>query len=78
MTFPRFDIPYCVDADRTRLKQILINLFSNAIKYNKANGTVIVECATTTPKRIRITVRDTGAGLPTDMLVQLFQPFHRL
>src|ERR1700691_3596361 len=45
MSFPRFDIPCFVDADRTRLKQVIINLLSNAIKYNRANGTVIVDCA---------------------------------
>jgi len=72
-----------VDADRTRLKQVLINLLSNAIKYNQANGTVVVDCALrapegSAPSRIRISVTDTGAGLPPDMLRQLFQPFNRL
>ncbi|MFN0172695.1 MAG: PAS domain S-box protein [Bryobacteraceae bacterium] len=78
MTFPRFDTPYIVDADRTRLKQVLINLLSNAIKYNQASGTVVVDCATSCRERVRISVRDTGAGLPPDMLMQLFQPFNRL
>ena len=48
MTFPKSGCPYFVDADRTRLKQVLINLVSNAIKYNQANGTVVVECVATT------------------------------
>ena len=78
MTFPRSGTPYFVDADRTRLKQVLINLLSNAIKYNRANGTVVVECAQTTPDRVRISVRDTGPGLPPEMLAQLFQSFNRL
>jgi PAS domain S-box-containing protein len=78
MIFPQSGIPYFVDADRTRLKQVLINLLSNAIKYNRANGTVVVDCVMSTPERVRISVRDTGAGLPPDMLVQLFQPFNRL
>jgi PAS domain S-box-containing protein len=80
MAFPQFDRPCYVDADRTRLKQVLINLLSNAIKYNQTNGTVVVEaaCATSSPERVRISVKDTGAGLPPDMLVQLFQPFNRL
>ena len=60
------------------MKQVLINLLSNAIKYNQANGTVVVDCATSTPERIRISVRDTGAGLPPEKLAQLFQPFNRL
>jgi PAS domain S-box-containing protein len=78
MTFPKFDVPYCVDADRTRLKQVLINLLSNAIKYNQPHGTVVVDCTASTPERIRVSVKDTGAGLPPDMLMQLFQPFNRL
>ena len=83
MTFPPTGCPYFVDADRTRLKQVLINLLSNAIKYNQANGTVVVDCALrapegSAPSRIRISVTDTGAGLPPDMLRQLFQPFNRL
>jgi signal transduction histidine kinase/ActR/RegA family two-component response regulator len=83
MTFPVFDILYYVDADRTRLKQVLINLLSNAIKYNPPNGTVIVDCALraregSTPERVRVSVRDTGAGLPPEMLKQLFQSFNRL
>ncbi len=79
MTFPA-SIPYFVYADRTRLKQVLINLLSNAIKYNQPNGTVVVDCALegNGPERIRISVRDTGAGLPPDKLLQLFQPFNRL
>ena len=78
MTFPRFDLPIFVKADRTRLKQILINLLSNAIKYNKEQGTVTVDYAVNTPGRIRISVADTGAGLPSEKLAQLFQPFNRL
>ena len=78
MTFPEFDGPYFIDADRTRVKQILINLLSNAIKYNKPRGTVVVGCAATARDRIRVTVADSGAGLPPDKLAQLFQPFNRL
>ena len=78
MIFPQSEIPRFVDADRTRLKQVLINLLSNAIKYNQANGTVVVDCAVSEPGRIRVRIKDTGAGLPPDMLLQLFQPFNRL
>jgi CheY-like chemotaxis protein len=78
MTFPRFDARLFVMADRTRLKQIVINLLSNAIKYNKEQGTVTVDCAVSAPERIRISVKDTGAGLSPEMLGQLFTPFNRL
>jgi PAS domain S-box-containing protein len=78
VTFPRLQKNYFVKADRTRVKQILINLLSNAIKYNKADGTIVVECNATTPQRVRMSVRDTGAGLSPEKLMQLFQPFNRL
>jgi PAS domain S-box-containing protein len=78
MTFHSFAAPFFVDADRTRLKQVIINLLSNAIKYNRANGTVVVACAPSGKDRIRISVRDTGAGLTPDMVRQLFQSFNRL
>jgi PAS domain S-box-containing protein len=65
-------------ADRTRVKQVVINLLSNAIKYNKAHGTVSVECALVAPDAMRISVRDTGEGLAPEKLAQLYQPFNRL
>jgi PAS domain S-box-containing protein len=78
MTFPNFECPVFVSADRTRLKQIVINLVSNAIKYNQEKGTVIVAVTAFDRERTRISVTDTGAGLPPEKLAQLFQPFNRL
>ncbi|HTE15396.1 MAG TPA: ATP-binding protein [Burkholderiales bacterium] len=70
--------PFYVNADRTRVKQILINLLSNAIKYNVVGGTVLVECIARASGRIRVRVKDDGAGLSPEQLGQLFQPFNRL
>jgi signal transduction histidine kinase/ActR/RegA family two-component response regulator len=78
MTFPTFDVAYFVKADRTRMKQILINLLFNAIKYNRRGGAVAVEVNPVDEHSIRICVRDTGAGLAPAQLTQLFQPFNRL
>src|ERR1019366_2353419 len=78
VAFPRFEIPYFVNADCTRVKQVLFNLLSNAIKYNKVGGTVVVDYTASTPGRIRICIKDTGEGLSPDKLTQLFQPFNRL
>lgn len=78
LTFPQFDCPYFVKADRTRVKQILINLLSNSIKYNRADGTVAVNYSANTAERIRISITDTGEGLSGENLSQLFQPFNRL
>jgi len=78
VAFPPENLPYFVYADQTRLKQVLINLLSNAIKYNKEGGSVVVECTLSQPDSIRISLRDTGAGLAPEQLSQLFQPFNRL
>ena len=78
ITFTQFDNQWFVHADRTRVKQVLINLLSNAIKYNRDRGTVVVDCTAVSPERIRISITDTGAGLPPEKLAQLFQPFNRL
>ena len=78
LAFARSETPCFVQADHTRLKQVLINLLSNAIKYNKAGGSVSVDCALSRPEVMRISVRDTGAGLASGQLAQLFQPFNRL
>ena len=78
MAFPRFEGPCYVSADRTRVKQVLINLLFNAIKYNRPAGSVVVEYALSSPTSIRIRVRDTGQGLDSVQLGQLFQPFNRL
>jgi PAS domain S-box-containing protein len=78
MSFPEFESPYFVHADRTRVKQVLINLLTNAIKYNRAQGAVEVTCSAGTDKRIRISVQDTGEGLSPEKLTKLFQPFNRL
>jgi len=78
MTFPGLTVPVFVNADRVRLKQVLINLLFNAIKYNRPGGSVVVECAAADADTIRLSVRDTGAGLSAEQLAQLFQPFNRL
>ncbi len=78
LTFPQFATPWFVHADPTRLKQVLINLLGNAIKYNRPDGTVAVGCTPRPPNKLRISVRDSGAGLTAEQLTQLFQPFNRL
>ena len=78
INFLPFDNTWFANADRTRVKQVLINLLSNAIKYNREHGTVDVECSANTPERLRISIKDSGAGLSPEKLAQLFQPFNRL
>ena len=64
-------------ADASRVKQILLNLVSNAVKYNRTHGTVSVT-AVLTDTFVRITVTDTGVGLTEQQQLSLFQPFQRL
>jgi PAS domain S-box-containing protein len=78
MKFPEFDASCYVMADRTRVRQIVVNLLSNAIKYNRPNGTIVVEITMRTLGYVRLSVTDTGLGLTSEKLTQLFQPFNRL
>lgn len=64
-------------ADRQRLKQVFLNLLSNAVKYNRDNGRVELSCSTH-EDRVRLTVRDTGPGIPEKGRDALFTPFARL
>ena len=78
LTFPSAGEPCFVTADPTRLKQVVINLMTNAIKYNRLGGDVEVRCARGAQGCVRVSVRDTGMGLSPDQLSQLFQAFNRL
>lgn len=78
ISFPHFAKPCILRADRMRIKQVLINILSNAIKYNRVGGSVKLACNDRADGRVRICVEDTGLGLSPDKLAQLFQPFNRL
>jgi signal transduction histidine kinase len=67
-----------VTVDRQRLKQVLINLVANAIKYNTAGGTVTLDCHSSAADRLRIDIIDTGPGIAPELLGRLFSPFDRL
>lgn len=65
-------------ADQQRLKQVLLNLISNAIKYNCEGGSVVISSEEVAGNRLRIKVRDTGPGINEANLNRLFIPFERL
>jgi PAS domain S-box-containing protein len=67
-----------VQADRIRLKQVLLNFLSNAVKYNRHGGLVVLACEQFPGQRLRISISDTGPGMPEEELGQLFVPFNRL
>lgn len=67
-----------VMADEIRLRQVLLNVGSNAIKYNKLGGRVQWRTDVSTPGRVRLFVDDTGVGISPQAMARLFQPFDRL
>jgi two-component system OmpR family sensor kinase/two-component system sensor histidine kinase BaeS len=70
------DLP-AVDVDPTRLREVLDNLLSNAIRYTPSGGEVTVGAAREGTSEIRASVRDTGRGLAPDELALMFERFHR-
>jgi len=73
-TVPQHLIVRC---DRKRMQQVLVNVLSNAVKYNREGGTVAVEAAAD-ERNVCLRIVDTGVGLTEKQLGQLFEPFNRL
>ncbi|MFT7555556.1 MAG: signal transduction histidine kinase/CheY-like chemotaxis protein, partial [Planctomycetota bacterium] len=67
-----------VRADALRFRQIILNLLSNAIKYNREKGEIHILLHQKDDLRLGIGIKDTGAGIPSHLLGDLFQPFNRL
>lgn len=65
-------------ADPFRVKQVLLNLVTNAIKYNVDGGRVEIKCRKTGVGRLRIEVQDTGIGIAAEQQSVMFEPFNRL
>jgi two-component system phosphate regulon sensor histidine kinase PhoR len=76
----RVDVPNdmpLMEADRDKIKQVILNLMSNAIKYNRPNGSVIVSGSFNEAEE-SIIIQDTGIGIPDDSIPHLFQKFYRV
>jgi signal transduction histidine kinase len=73
--YVRGDARLTARADAEKLQQILLNLFSNAIKFTEAGGRVTARCMQLDDARIAIEVTDTGRGIPADQLERVFEPF---
>ena len=67
-----------VRADPIRLKQVLLNLISNAVKYNRQGGKVTLSCEQIAPGTVRVNVNDTGVGIAKADMDNLFEPFSRI
>ncbi len=64
--------------DSGRFRQIVLNLLSNAVKYNRRGGSVTIATQVLDDGKVRVSVSDTGEGIPTDRQGQIFEPFNRL
>ncbi|GMG87382.1 hybrid sensor histidine kinase/response regulator [Biformimicrobium ophioploci] len=67
-----------VGADPVRLKQIVVNLVGNAVKYNVPGGRVAISLSLQAKRVLRLSVMDTGIGIPTELRDKVFEPFNRL
>jgi two-component system cell cycle sensor histidine kinase PleC len=65
-------------ADERAFKQILVNLLSNAVKFSPQGGAIDIACERLADGGVRLSVGDTGPGIPEDKVAQLFRPFERI
>jgi signal transduction histidine kinase len=73
-----YEFNHTIQSDYSRLKQVLLNLMSNAVKYNCHQGKIIINCKHNDNGQIKISISDTGQGLNQEQQSELFQPFNRL
>ncbi len=66
-----------LEADRDKIKQVILNLISNALKYNRPNGSVILKTKSQDNEMV-ISVQDTGVGIPDDAIGHIFEKFYRV
>lgn len=67
-----------IKVDKTRFKQIILNILSNAVKYNNKNGCITIDCGIVNEGAVRISIADTGTGLSAGQIQKLFTPFERV
>jgi len=72
------DLVIEIKADRFRFKQVLLNLLSNAIKYNKENGDINISTLLYSHANWRVSIQDTGIGIPAEKIPELFNSFDRI
>ena len=71
------DVPATLHADVTRLRQVLLNLLENAVKFTD-KGSITLRLKLVTPRRMRVEVEDTGCGMNAEQLARIFRPFEQV
>jgi len=71
-------ISIMINVDYIKMKQVIINLVSNAIKYNQQGGSVVIKWVKTKGHTVRLSITDTGIGIPVKKQSQMFKAFNRL
>jgi signal transduction histidine kinase len=72
------DYSVVVTADRERIRQVLVNLTSNAVKYNRPTGSITLQVDPVDPQHVRVSIKDTGRGIPEKDLPRIFEKFFRV
>ena len=66
-----------INVDERQFKQVVLNVLSNAIKYNNKKGSINIDCSTDDAKFLNLSITDSGKGLTAQQLIAIFQPFNR-
>jgi signal transduction histidine kinase len=77
ISFQLSDETIQIHADQDKIKQVMLNLISNAIKYNQEGGTIVIT-VNENPRNVVISITDTGPGIPPESLPHLFNKFYRV
>ncbi len=75
---PLFPLPIVVKCDETRLRQVLVNLLGNAVKFTQHGSIIFKVGYTASQEQIRFQIEDTGPGIPPDQLETIFMPFKQI